>query len=92
VSRCICEYPPTCSGDGALYCQGCGGDLCVCRACGGSGMSIGIECQGCDDCIDRSEDEPPEDEAAEARFASHDEELAFDEGDRDSKPENEESE
>ena len=41
---CMCEFPETCGGLGALICDGCGGDLCVC-ICGGE-----IECPGCAEC------------------------------------------
>lgn len=41
---CICEWPDGCAGLGVLYCDGCGGDLCVC-GCGGES-----QCFGCDEC------------------------------------------
>lgn len=41
---CLCEFPSTCGGLGALVCEGCGGDFCVC-ACGGE-----LDCPGCDEC------------------------------------------
>jgi hypothetical protein len=41
---CICEWPDSCGGTGALQCEGCGGDQCVCQ-CGGE-----CECYGCDEC------------------------------------------
>jgi hypothetical protein len=31
---CICDFPDTCGGLGAVFCNGCGGDICVCT-CGG---------------------------------------------------------
>ena len=42
--RCICDWPSDCGGLGMLLCDGCGGDLCVCR-CGGE-----LECYGCERC------------------------------------------
>lgn len=44
---CICVWPDGCGGSGALECGGCGGDLCVCRACYGHGE---MDCHGCGDC------------------------------------------
>lgn len=41
---CMCEWPDDCGGTGAMYCDGCGGDLCVC-VCGGES-----ECYGCEMC------------------------------------------
>jgi hypothetical protein len=41
---CICEFPSRCGGLGMLYCDGCGGDQCIC-ICGGES-----ECFGCPDC------------------------------------------
>lgn len=41
---CCCEWPSDCGGHGFVYCQGCGGDLCICL-CGGHS-----ECFGCDMC------------------------------------------
>jgi len=41
---CICDFPRDCGGLGVLFCEGCGGDLCVCR-CGGQ-----EDCPGCDSC------------------------------------------
>lgn len=35
--ECICDFPEGCVGNGVLYCEGCGGDLCVCLACEGAG-------------------------------------------------------
>ena len=49
--RCMCEFPSSCGGMGMLQCDGCGGDLCVC-ACG----DPGIECEGCDDCGEGSDE------------------------------------
>lgn len=43
---CICEWPDGCGGLGVIYCDGCGGDQCVCQ-CGGE-----CECYGCDECPD----------------------------------------
>lgn len=31
---CICTFPSDCGGLGVVFCDGCGGDLCVCP-CGG---------------------------------------------------------
>lgn len=46
-NRCICEFPPTCGGFGAVFCDGCGGDFCVCT-CGGE---MACDCDMCrDDC------------------------------------------
>jgi hypothetical protein len=47
MSACICEFPESCGGEGVLYCEGCGGDICVCAACNGAGE---MECPGCDEC------------------------------------------
>lgn len=44
MSECICEWPDGCGGTGALDCEGCGGDICVCK-CGGY-----LPCGGCDEC------------------------------------------
>lgn len=44
--RCICDWPKSCGGSGIIYCEGCGGDICICR-CGGED-----ECPGCPDCND----------------------------------------
>lgn len=44
MSACICDWPDGCGGIGMLYCEGCGGDLCVCL-CGGES-----ECYGCEEC------------------------------------------
>lgn len=49
MSRCMCDFPDECIGDGILACSGCGGDLCVCRACFGHGET---ECPGCLMCRD----------------------------------------
>lgn len=59
MSACMCELPDGCGGTGHLYCDGCGGDQCVC-ICGGD---LG-ECPGCDDCegLDVDEDDPYWDE------------------------------
>jgi hypothetical protein len=46
---CICEWPDGCGGLGAIFCEGCGGDVCVC-CCGGES-----ECFGCDECQDQDE-------------------------------------
>lgn len=58
VKRCMCEWPDGCVGTGTLYCDGCGGDQCLCR-CGGE-----LPCDGCDECQD--EDLYWDDEEAEA--------------------------
>jgi hypothetical protein len=47
MSECICEFPEGCAGLGVLYCDGCGGDICVCGACNGAGE---VSCEGCEDC------------------------------------------
>jgi hypothetical protein len=39
--ECICEWPSHCGGLGMIFCEGCGGDCCVCE-CGGE-----AECFGC---------------------------------------------
>jgi hypothetical protein len=44
MALCMCEWPDGCGGVGMLYCEGCGGDQCVCT-CGGE-----CECFGCDEC------------------------------------------
>ncbi len=51
MASCICDIPDGCGGTGALYCEGCGGDLCVCP-CGGD---LG-PCPGCDECDGTGED------------------------------------
>jgi hypothetical protein len=48
---CICDIPDGCGGTGNLYCEGCGGDLCVCPGGGDLGP-----CPGCDDCDGEAED------------------------------------
>ena len=53
-TKCGCEWPDLCSGTGTLYCDGCGGDICVC-ICGGE-----MPCMGCTEC---EEDEPRDPEA-----------------------------
>ena len=56
---CMCEWPDGCGGIGTLYCEGCGGDQCVCR-CGGE-----IPCDGCEECegiFDADDDEYFDDE------------------------------
>lgn len=59
---CICDWADGCGGFGILFCDGCGGDQCVCT-CGGE-----MECQGYADCCGNddaefydSEDHWPED-------------------------------
>ena len=48
---CICDFPlESCGGLGVIYCEGCGGDLCVC-ICGGE-----IECSGCAECAGDADD------------------------------------
>jgi len=46
MAECVCEFGWECSGLGTIYCDGCGGDQCICR-CGGE-----IECPGCAYCGD----------------------------------------
>ena len=59
MSACICEWPDGCGGTRTLYCDGCGGDQCVCR-CGGEMPCVGCdECPGDDD-YDDWDDEPDE--------------------------------
>lgn len=53
--RCMCDWPDECNGLGILHCDGCGGDLCVCR-CGGE-----IDCGGCINCNYGESDEGPDD-------------------------------
>ena len=53
--RCMCDWPDECNGLGILHCEGCGGDLCVCR-CGGE-----IDCGGCINCNYGESDEGPDD-------------------------------
>lgn len=43
---CMCDWSDGCGGTGVLYCDGCGGDICICR-CGGE-----MPCDGCEDCGD----------------------------------------
>jgi hypothetical protein len=50
VSSCICDWPTDCGGLGAICCEGCGGDICVCR-CGGE-----MACPGCEYCDGAEED------------------------------------
>jgi len=45
MGYCICDWPAECCGTGIMMCDGCGGDLCVCR-CGGE-----MECPGCPACM-----------------------------------------
>lgn len=47
-TKCLCEWPDGCNGTGTLYCDGCGGDICVC-ICGGW-----MECPGCEYCLDEA--------------------------------------
>ena len=59
--QCCCDFPEDCGGSGVLLCDGCGGDLCVCR-CGGE-----TECYGCDACCGLAEyhdDDPAPDGSA----------------------------
>ena len=60
-TKCGCEWPDGCNGTGTLYCDGCGGDICVC-ICGGE-----MECPGCETCeaAREIEDEEVEDEELE---------------------------
>lgn len=57
VSECICDFPLACQGDGWVHCIGCGGDQCVCAACGTNGEA---ECDGCFYCEHTGEFEIPE--------------------------------
>jgi hypothetical protein len=52
----MCDWDHACSGSGVIYCQGCGGDICVCT-CGGE-----RSCEGCEWCepIDTEGDETDE--------------------------------
>lgn len=59
MTECICEFPEGCAGNGVLYCEGCGGDLCVCAACHGGGE---MECPGCEDCYGGCDEEYGDDE------------------------------
>ena len=43
---CMCDWPEECNGLGIIYCDGCGGDLCIC-SCAGE-----MECHGCENCDD----------------------------------------
>jgi hypothetical protein len=49
--KCMCEWPSDGGGSGVLYCEGCGGDLCVCE-CGGE-----EPCDGCEYCLDTEYDD-----------------------------------
>lgn len=44
MTACTCDFQDRCGGLGVLFCDGCGGDLCIC-SCGGE-----CDCYGCDDC------------------------------------------
>ncbi len=44
VVRCMCEWPDSCGGTGMLHCEGCGGDLCICKCSGEK------PCPGCEEC------------------------------------------
>jgi hypothetical protein len=50
--KCICDWPDTCGGVGILFCDGCGGDTCVCT-CGGE---MECDCHECEDKYDFDED------------------------------------
>ncbi len=50
---CICDFPVDCDGGGVVFCEGCGGDFCVCLACAGHGES---ECDGCAWCAGDEDD------------------------------------
>lgn len=53
---CICEWPEDCGGIGILFCEGCGGDQCVCT-CGGEQACFGCEeCEGLDEFIEYEEE------------------------------------
>lgn len=56
---CGCEFPDQCNGSGFLECDGCGGDICVCK-CGG--MTICPGCEYCEDADFAEEDEDEEDD------------------------------
>jgi hypothetical protein len=59
MSDCVCEFGLACNGTGTIFCDGCGGDLCICL-CGGE-----MPCEGCLYC-DREEEWPlPEEEATQ---------------------------
>lgn len=58
MSECICDYPEDCNGAGVLYCEGCGGDFCVCAACGMQGEAECFGCDSCDAMQDDWDDEP----------------------------------
>lgn len=49
MTKCICDFPEDCAGIGVLYCNGCGGDQCICGPCFGHGE---MDCPGCDGCAD----------------------------------------
>ena len=55
MPSCCCEFPDTCGGFGAVFCDGCGGDLCVCP-CGGSRDCECEMCRAGDDEWDERED------------------------------------
>lgn len=63
---CICDWPDSCEGVGTIFCEGCGGDQCVC-ACGGE-----LSCTGCGQCPDDDPDDYDGDEDfdpdSEAKF------------------------
>jgi hypothetical protein len=58
--ECICDFPTGCGGTEHVQCSGCGGDLCVCAACGGYGE---MDCPGCDDCPRDDDDSSDEDQS-----------------------------
>jgi len=52
ADSCICHFPQTCGGFGAVFCSGCGGDnLCVCAACMGRGEQD-CDCEMCGQNLD----------------------------------------
>jgi hypothetical protein len=63
---CICDWPADCGGLGTIFCDGCGGDLCVC-VCGGES-----ECFGCAICAYGDDlDDCPDDDDASSSSAEH---------------------
>lgn len=62
---CICRFPTACGGLGIVFCDGCGGDLCVCP-CGGQ---MDCDCEMCayGDDLDDDYEATPNDQAAAAQ-------------------------